>query len=122
VLLGAAHVDATDADPVAVKVALNNVAANKMGDCITVNLADRLAGAHTGYDFVVANILPNVVRALAPAAFQVLKPGGVYLASGLTLPHEPDVAAALEDAGFALEARWESDQWAALSGRKPRTT
>jgi len=73
------------------------------------------------YDMVVANILPNVVSALADSAFRRLVPGGIYLVSGLTLPYEEDVASALEDAGFAMEGRWEEDRWLALSARKPST-
>jgi ribosomal protein L11 methyltransferase len=119
VLLGAGKVDASDTDPVAVKVAVDNVNANNLSGRIAVREADRLQGAGADYDVVVANILPNVVCALAPAAFRALKPGGTYLVSGLTLPHEPDVAFALQEAGFTLDGRWESEQWVALSGRKP---
>lgn len=118
-LLGATRVDASDADPVAVKVALSNVEECGLSGVITVREADRLAGAGGDYDIVVANILPNVVRSLAPAAFRALKDGGAYLVSGLTLPHEPDVVEALEDAGFTMAGRWEEEQWAALCGHKP---
>ena len=118
-LLGASRVDASDADPVAVRVALANVEESGLTGAIVVREADRLAGAGNDYDVVVANILPNVVCSLAAAAFQALKPGGAYLVSGLTLPHEPDVAEAMEDAGFTMEGRWEEEQWAALFGRKP---
>ncbi|HEY3413330.1 MAG TPA: 50S ribosomal protein L11 methyltransferase [Armatimonadota bacterium] len=118
-LLGASRVDASDADPVAVKVARANVEESGLSEIISVREADRLEGAGNDYDIVVANILPNVVRGLAPAAFRALRPGGAYLVSGLTLPHEPDVTEAIEDAGFTMEGRWEEDQWAALCGRKP---
>lgn len=119
VLLGATRVDASDTDPVAVKVASDNVISNDMLEQITVREADRLHGSGDGYDIVVANILPNVVRALAPAAFAALKPGGCYLVSGITLPHEEDVIITLEEAGFGANGRWEAEQWVALAGRKP---
>jgi ribosomal protein L11 methyltransferase len=120
-LLGAASVLAIDADPIAVKVARENVVVNGMGDVIHVVDGDRLAGESSRFNAIVANILPNVVRSLAPAAFHCLNPGGAYLVSGITLPHEPDVVAAMLEAGFLMDERWEEEQWVALSGRKPES-
>jgi ribosomal protein L11 methyltransferase len=118
-LLGAAHVDAIDTDPVAVKVARQNISDNGVEDRIDVSVGDRLAGMRGPYDLIIANILPNVVSILAQSAFERLRPGGVYLVSGLTLPYEEDVREALEDAGFVMEGRWEEERWLALTGRKP---
>lgn len=118
-LLGAARVDAVDTDPVAVHAAHDNVAVNALEDRVSLRTGDRLIGLAGPYDLVIANILPNVVSILAASAFQKLRPGGVYLVSGLTLPYEEDVLAALADAGFDPEARWEEDRWLALTARKP---
>lgn len=117
-LIGAARVDAVDTDPVAVHAARENVAVNGLEGRIFLHTGDRLTGIPGPYDLIIANILPNVVSILAPVAFGKLKPGGAYLVSGLTLPYEEDVAAALEDAGFTLEGRWEEDRWLALCARK----
>jgi len=117
-LLGASRVEAVDTDPVAVHAARENVATNDLEDRITLRTGDRLIGSAGPYDVVIANILPNIVSILAAGAFAKLKPGGVYLVSGLTLPYEEDVLAALEDAGFTPEGRWEEERWLALTGRK----
>jgi ribosomal protein L11 methyltransferase len=121
-LLGAARVAAVDADPVAVRAALENVEVNGLSERIAVRTGDRLNGASGPYDLVIANILPNVVSNLAADAHRKLVPGGIYLDSGLTLPYEEDVRAALEEAGFAIEGRWEEDHWVALAARKARNS
>jgi ribosomal protein L11 methyltransferase len=118
VLLGAARVDAVDTDPVAVTAARENVEVNGMTDTITLHTGDRLAGLPGPYDVVVANILPNVVSILAGSAYRSLKEGGAYLVSGLTLPYEEDVVAALTDAGFTVERRLEEERWLAITARR----
>lgn len=119
VMLGAGHVDAVDTDPVAITAARENFAANGVGERIRAKVGDRLIGLGGPYDLVIANILPNVVSILAASAFQRIRPGGLYLVSGFTLPYEEDVASALVEAGFDLERRWEEERWLALSARKP---
>jgi ribosomal protein L11 methyltransferase len=91
---------------------------NGLSERIAVRTGDRLNGALGPYDLVIANILPNVVSNLAADAHRKLTTGGVYLVSGLTQPYEEDVRAALEEAGFAVEGRWEEDRWVALAARK----
>jgi ribosomal protein L11 methyltransferase len=118
-LLGASRVDAVDNDPVAVETARGNVAQNGVADSVAVTEGDGLTGLPGPYDVVVANILPNVVSAMAPTAFGRLRPGGVYLASGFTEPYEADVQAALIEAGFMPAGRWTEGRWVALSSTRP---
>lgn len=118
-LLGAARVEAVDADPVAVRAALDNTRENAVEHIVSTRRGDRLTGMSGPYDVVVANILPNVVSILASSAFSRLRKGGAYLVSGFTLPYEEEVTAALAEAGFTLGERWEEDRWLALLARKP---
>ena len=120
-MLGAAQVDAVDTDPVAIAAARANFETNGVGDRIDSRVGDRLIGLGGPYDLVIANILPNVVSILAATAFQKLRPGGIYLVSGLTVPYEEDVTEALVDAGFTMEHRWEEERWLALTARRPET-
>lgn len=118
-LLGASRADAVDNDPIAVAAARENVRLNGLAGAIDVREGDCLEGLSGPYDIVVANILPNVVSALAPTAFAFLRPGGVYLASGFTDPYEHDVKTALAGAGLVPAGRWTEGRWIALASTRP---
>jgi ribosomal protein L11 methyltransferase len=69
------------------------------------------------YDLIVANIIANVILALAAPCAAVLGPGGVLLASGIIRDREDDVRAALGAAGLAVERREARDEWITLVAR-----
>jgi ribosomal protein L11 methyltransferase len=69
------------------------------------------------YDLIVANIIANVIVALAAPFAAVLRPGGVLLASGIIRDREDDVRAALGAAGLAVERREARDEWITLVAR-----
>jgi ribosomal protein L11 methyltransferase len=66
------------------------------------------------YDLIVANIIANVIIALAAPFAAVLRPGGVLLAAGIIRDREDDVRAALGAAGLAVERREARDEWITL--------
>jgi ribosomal protein L11 methyltransferase len=70
------------------------------------------------YDLIVANIIANVIIALAAPFAAVLRPGGVLLASGIIRDREDDVRATLGGAGLAVERREARDEWTTLVGRR----
>ncbi|HWR23058.1 MAG TPA: 50S ribosomal protein L11 methyltransferase [Feifaniaceae bacterium] len=111
-LLGAKHAECVDIDPVAERVVKENLKANGIGasrcGVRTGNfLADeRLRKAvGEGYDIVAANIVANVVIALAPLVPPLLKQGGLFIASGIIDERAEEVSAALENAGFTIAER-----------------
>jgi len=69
------------------------------------------------YDVVIANIIANVIIALAPGFAAALKPGGTLIASGIIRDREDDVRAALAAAGFTVARREARDEWVALVAR-----
>jgi ribosomal protein L11 methyltransferase len=95
--LGAARVAANDDDPVAVEVARENAARN--GAAVELTGAPPAAIPGT-FDVVVANILANVLVALAPELAAKLAPGGVLLLSGILAPQEEEVRRAHVAAGL----------------------
>jgi ribosomal protein L11 methyltransferase len=95
--LGAGRVAANDNDPVAVEVARENAARN--GAAVELTGAPPAAIPGT-FDLVVANILANVLVALAPALAAKLAPGGVLLLSGILAPQEEEVRSAHLAAGL----------------------
>lgn len=118
-LLGADRALGIDIDPLAVKTAAENGARNGYGPPrLTVrqgDLAERVEGA---YDVVVANIVADAIIALSPAIPRFLKPGGIYIVSGIIDTREADVLQALADSGFTLTGRHEADGWLCLEARQ----
>ena len=117
-LLGADSAFACDIDEKAVGVAYENAALNGIGkDRYTVRAGDVLTDAGlqkemgTGYDIVAANIVSDVIIALAPAVRGLMKEGGRFLTSGIIDDRAEEVRARLEAAGFTVEEANSSEGW-----------
>ena len=117
-LLGAESAFACDIDEKAVGVAYENAALNGIGkDRYTVRAGDVLTDAGlqkemgTGYDIVAANIVSDVIIALAPAVRGLMKEGGRFLTSGIIDDRAEEVRAKLEAAGFTVEEANSSEGW-----------
>jgi ribosomal protein L11 methyltransferase len=125
-LLGASEVLACELDPAAAFIAidnasLNNIPARRMtvlsGNAITdQNLRQRILDSPKA-DIVVSNIVADARRGLADLAWLCLKPGGIFISSGIISQRLDDVLEALESAGFELVESCEKDDWRALAVR-----
>ena len=98
----------------------NGTAVTVLGDFdgwYTVRAGDvlsdkRLAREFGGdYDIVVANIVADVIIALAPQVRPLLKKGGLFLCSGIIDDRAVEVADALRLAGWAIMEARESEGW-----------
>ncbi len=114
--LGAASITAIDTSEVAVAATRENATRNGLGDVIVA--AQGEAAPAGVYDVVIANIIANVIIALAPAFADALTPGGALIASGIIRGREDDVRAALAAAGLTVERREAKDEWVALVARR----
>ncbi len=117
-LLGAVRIIAVDTSEVAVASTRENAARNGLGDNIEARQGEAVPGEPGAYDVVIANIIANVIIALAPSFARVLKPGGALIASGIIRAREDDARAALAAAGLTVERREGKDEWVALVARK----
>lgn len=115
--LGANEVLAIDIDPLAVRTAQENVDNNKLSAAVSVRRGDLLQGISGVFDFAVANILADVIIMLCGPLRQRLKPGAVFVCSGIIRQREEDVRAALEAAGYAPLDRLDRGEWVALAVR-----
>jgi ribosomal protein L11 methyltransferase len=129
--LGARHVLAVDLDPVAVSSATENSKLNVLENQITVKLSDLLgvlkaseteASAELGVKLpvqvVVVNILAEIIILFVEDVYEVLRPGGYYVASGIITSKEADVEKALQAAKFTIvEKNYDSD-WVVIVARK----
>lgn len=109
--LGARQVQATDIDPQASIATRDNALANQCA--VEVLDIDHASGVKA--DIVVANILTNPLKVLAPALAGHLAPGGRLTLSGILEEQEAEVIAAyaplISLARYALE-----DGWTCLTG------
>ena len=116
--LGADSALAVDIDDKCLDVAYENAAMNGIGrDRYTVLAGDILtdealqARIGGGYDIVLANIVSDVIIALAPAVRPLLKEGGYFLCSGIIDDRAEEVAGKLRDAGLTIEETHSADGW-----------
>ena len=114
--LGAAHVEAVDNDPVAVRVALENVEVNEVGDRVTVR--ESSVPPSGTFDIVAANILADVILGMARALFDAVRPGGSLIASGIIDSRASDVATGLTAIGFQIAETMTEGEWVALIARR----
>lgn len=122
--LGAAAARAVDIDEQCLTVARDNAALNNIGpDRYTVEVGDLLtdedfrASLGGGYQIVLANIVADVIIALAPLVRSLMAEGGWFLCSGIIDTRADEVAEKLRAAGLILAQRQESEGWCAFTCR-----
>jgi ribosomal protein L11 methyltransferase len=124
-LLGADSAVAVDIDPNAVNIAYTNAAMNGInknkytvlaGNVVTDNKIKKQIGSD--YDVVFANIVADVIIALAEVVPIQLKKGGVLIASGIIDERKYDVINALQESGFKIVEINEDKGWIGLVCRK----
>ncbi|NLG24254.1 MAG: 50S ribosomal protein L11 methyltransferase [Clostridiales bacterium] len=117
-MMGASRALAIDIDPLAVRVAAENVQINGVGGRVEVREGDLLTGVDGQYDVAVANIIADLILALATPIRERVKPGGWFICSGIVRERRAEVESALIAAGYdRLEAR-EQGEWAAIAARR----
>ncbi|MBR4731513.1 MAG: 50S ribosomal protein L11 methyltransferase [Lachnospiraceae bacterium] len=125
-MFGAKHVVGTDLDPCAVPAVEDNCANNgirpeqftmMIGNIITEKEVQDQVG-YEKYDIVVANILADVLVPLTPVILHQLKPGGIYITSGIIDDKEQTVVEAVKAAGMeVLEVTYQGE-WVSVTARK----
>ena len=118
-LLGAKKVYAYDLDEIAVQSAKNNIELNDLAAEIIVEENNLLKDVTIEADLIVANILAPIIIQLIPDALRVLKPGGLFITSGIIFDQKDKVVSALADAGFKLKQINQMKDWFAIIAQKP---
>ena len=70
------------------------------------------------YDIVAANILADVLVPLTPVILNQLKPGGIYITSGIIDEKESCVREAVEKAGLEILEVTYQGEWVSVTSRK----
>ena len=125
--LGARHAVGTDLDPCAVPA----VEENKEVNGIPVEAFDMMIGyiiddkeveesdVYEKYDIVTANILADVLVPLTPVIVHQMKPGAVYITSGILDVKEEVVKEAVVAAGLEVVEVTHQGEWVSVTARKP---
>ena len=125
--LGARHAVGTDLDPCAVPA----VEENKEVNGIPVEAFDMMIGniiddkevqdkvGYEKYDIVTANILADVLVPLTPVIVHEMKPGAVYITSGILDVKEEVVKEAVVAAGLEVVEVTHQGEWVSVTARKP---
>jgi len=117
--LGAKHVHAYDLDDVAVKSAMDNIKLNDYAKDVTVKANDLLKGVTIEADIVVANILSEIIVPLIPEAYDVLKPGGLFLTSGIIEDKKELILSEQKKQGFTIIQVQQMKDWCSIVAQKP---
>ncbi len=112
--LGAAQVAGVDIDPQAVEAARSNAERNG----VTALFADSAQPVAGEYDLVVANILSNPLRVLAPAICAHVRSGGRLALSGILRAQAEEIIAIYAN-WLPMEVADTREDWVCLSGVKP---
>ena len=125
-MFGAGEALGTDLDPCAIEAVEENKKANGIpgekfqvltGNIITEKEVQDKVG-YEYYDIVVANILADVLVNLTPVIVKSLKPGGIYITSGIIDDKEGVVADAVRAAGMEILETTYQGEWVSITGRK----
>ena len=112
--LGAATVVGVDIDPLAVDAARANARRNG----VTATFHDSAQPVAGAYDLVVANILSNPLRVLAPAICAHVRRGGRLALSGI-LREQADEIMAIYGQWLPIQVADFREDWVCLAGTKP---
>lgn len=118
-LFKAAHVTCIDIDEGCLHTTRENMERNGFADALwdgycgnvlTMPWLDKKV-REKQYDVVLANIVADVLIAMAPLFAAILKKGGTLLCSGIIGPRAEEVRAALEKAGLTVLEKHEKNDW-----------
>ncbi|MEH7353208.1 50S ribosomal protein L11 methyltransferase [Neobacillus drentensis] len=118
-MLGAEDVRAYDLDEVAVTSAKLNIKLNKVSKIVSISQNNLLDGVEEdSADVVVANILAEVILRFTDDVAGVVKPGGVFIASGIIQQKKDQVKDAIVAAGFEISETMLMEDWVAIIAKR----
>lgn len=110
--LGAGSVEAVDIDRLAVDVARENCMSNGCDD-IDCYAGELSTVKGNDYTLIIANIIADIIAAIAPQVPSHLAKGGRFICSGIINTKKDKVEEALEKAGFTILEHTERNDWQA---------
>ena len=117
--LGAGECRAYDIDPMAVRVANENIKDSGLTN-ITCEVSDLLRQVDKSkpYDLICANIVADIIIRMTPDVGELMHKDTVLLASGIIMERSDDVVECFEAHGFRIIERLEENGWCGLAVMK----
>lgn len=112
--LGAEKVLCIDLDENACKVATDNVYLNKVGNIVNVKKGNLLDTATKKADLIVANIIADIIISFTKKAFELIRPCGYFISSGIILDRKDHVISQLKKNNFSIIEVLEMGEWCAI--------
>lgn len=119
-LLGAGSVFGVDIDHVAVKTARANVEQNNLTDITSIEQGNLIDVIKEPADIVVANIIAEIIVMLCEDVHRVMKPEGVFIASGIITTKLEWVTENLLNAGYTILETVTKGDWAVIVSKYKR--
>ena len=118
--LGAAQCKAYDIDPVAVKVARENIKDSGITNvtCDVSDLLRQVDRSHAPYQIICANIVADIIIRMTPDVGELMDEKSMILASGIIVERSDDVIQCFDAHGFRIMERVEENGWCALVVQK----
>ena len=118
--LGAGECKAYDIDPVAVKVANENIRDSGLTNvtCEVSDLLKQVDKSGGTYDVICANIVADIIIRMMPDVGALMDENSVILASGIIVERSENVINGFEEHGFKIVERIDENGWCALAVMK----
>ena len=116
--MGAKDVLAIDLEPVAVRVAAENIRINHFENVIRAQQGDLLEAVAETADVVIANIIADVIIMMAAPVRAHIRPGGLFICSGIARERKGEVIDALNAANYRDLEILDDGEWTAIAARK----
>ena len=115
---GEGPITAIDVDPVAVRTARINVAENGLDERVRVKLGEVRAEPEGSVQLLLSNIVAEVLEEIAGEVRRLLRPDGLWIASGLLDHYAADFAGKMQQQGFSDAAIASEAGWSAVTLRR----
>ena len=118
--LGAGNCRAYDIDPMAVRVANENVKDSGLTNivCEVSDLLKHVDRSEGPYDLITANIVADIIIRMTPDVGELMHENTVLLVSGIIEERSQDVVDALNEHGFRVVERVLDNGWCAMAVMK----
>ena len=119
--LGAKKLSGIDIDEVAVKIAAENLIINGIeADRFNITTGKISTITKGGFDFIIANILTDVIIEIIPDVKRLLKDNGIFICSGIVEENKEIIIRKLQSGGFEIFDIVIKEKWAAFAAKSWR--
>lgn len=116
-LLDSEHVLGVDIDPLAVKIAKENVERNSCQNKVEIREGDLTKGLNYKADVVVANLMAEMVCMLTAHIKEHMNSGGIYISSGILTEKKQMVIDEIEKEGMKVINILDEGDWSAIAAK-----